>query len=314
MTRLSEEEKRYLKYLIYNYRYDDPWIANKKIAQLVGRPISTVKRYAEQANSDGTLSNPQLWLNSHFKNAALLFFEDKWSAFNELTRYTGVYYIAVFQGSWDIMIVYDNSIDFSQIRGYKGTALEGVRGKVFTQKIKYTSWEKSFVEMENLLQQKKLEKFHYECEVSREEWDGEDWKLFEYFKLNLRKKFSDLRKEHPISWRKYGEWKQNLTKYCTILLFYFPEGGRPFDVLTFCFKTDYEKFIVQLFSVLPVTSVFYTIGDYFFVNIFAPWDSRAQMKIYDNISTLIKEKAVTDYMDGNRIVQWYSDLGSGRIS
>ena len=313
MTRLSEEEKRYLKYQVYSFRYDDPWITNKKIAQSVDRPISTVIRYAEQARSERILSSPGLWPNFHFRNAALLLFEDKWSAFNELREYAGVYYMSVFQGDWDIMIIHDNPIDFSQIPGYKGKILEGVRGRVFTQKVKYTSWEKSFVEIENLLEHKKLEESCCRNSIEYEEWDVEDWKLFEYFRFNVRKKFSDLRKVYPISWRKYGEWKQNLVRYCTMLLFYFPEGRLSYDCLTLSFRTGYERFIVQLFSLLPATSVFYTIDNYLFANIFVPWDSQPQMKVYDIISRLIKQNIVTNYMDGNRIVHWYYDVESCHI-
>lgn len=313
MTRLSEEEKRYLKYQIYSFRYDDPWMPNKSIAKLVNRSISTVERYAKKAKEEQVISHPKLWLNFHFRNAALLLFEDKWRAFKKLQGYNGVYYMSVFQGDWDILLVYDNPIDFSHIPGYKGKVIEGQRGKVFTQKVKYTSWGSCFADMESLLEQSPPESC-LECEPCCPEWDEEDWKLFDYFRFNVRKEFKGLRKEYLISWRKYEEWKKNLEKHCTILMFYFPEGRYAYDSLTLCFRTDYEKFTVQLFSQLPVTSVFYKVADYLLVNIFVPWNHPHQMRMYDIISRLLAQKIITDYTDGNRIVHWYYDVRKSRIS
>jgi len=314
MTRLSEEEKRYLKYQIYSFRYDNPWISNKKIATRVNRSIAAVNRYAEKAKEEQVISNPKLWLNFHFRKAALLLFEDKWKAFKELQEYDGVYYMSVFQGDWDILVIYDKSIDFSQVPGYKGQVIEGLRGKVFTQKVKYTSWEPCLAEMENLVEQNYCKESHLECEPYCPEWDEEDWKLFDYFRFNVRKPIKHLRKEYLISWGKYEEWKKNLNKHCTILMFYFPEGRYAYNSLTLCFRTAYEKFIVQLFSQLPATSVFYKIGDYLLMNIFVPWDYTYQMRIYDIISRLLVQKTITDYTDGNRIVHWYYDVGKSRIS
>jgi hypothetical protein len=311
MTRLSEDEKRYLKYHIYSFRYDYPWITNKKIAQKVNRSISTVNRYAAKAEKEKIISPPTLWLNSHFKRAALLLFKDKWRAFKELQEYSGVYYVSVFQGDWDIIVIYDTFIDFSHITGYKGKVIEGVRGKVFTQKVTHTSWAKCYAEMENCLEHEKSTESCFDCGEHCLDWDEEDWVLFDYFRDDLRKSFRKLRKENFISWRKYGEWKKNLKNYCTILLFYFPEGSPAYDSLTLGFKTAYEPFIVQLFSMLPVTTVFYKIADYVFANIFVPWEFEHQVKVYDIISRLIRQKTITDYMDGNRIMYWYSDTCLG---
>ncbi len=211
------------------------------------------------------------------------------------------------------MAIYREPIDFSQISGYRGKVLEGLRGEVFTQKVGYSSWDCCFAEMEAFLEQN-LTASHLECRPHCSDWDEEDWKLFDYFRFNMRKKFKHLRKEYPISWRKYGEWKTTLRKHCTILMFYFPEGRHAYDSVTLCFRTDYEKFIVQLFSRLPATSVFYKIGDYLLTNLFVPWDYKYQMRTYDIISRLLTQKIITDFTDGNRIVQWYHDVGSSRIS
>lgn len=304
MTRLSEEEIRYLQYQIYSSKYDDPWIPHKQIAKLVNHSISTVDRYARKAEEENVIPNPQLRLNSPFKKAALLLFEDKLKAYNELQEYTDITYLSVYQGDWDITAVYDGFVDFSQVSGYKGKVTEGPMGRIFTQKAKYTSWNSCFTTMETLLEQGKIGESTITSTSSYPDWNDDHWKMFNYFKPNLQKKFSHLRKEYPISWRCYEEWKESLRDYCTIITYYFPEGYHAYGSFTLCFKTDCEKYIVTLFSTLPTSSIFHKIGDYLVVHIFVPLDYEQQMRIYDIVSRLLDKKIITDYMDGNRIVYW----------
>lgn len=305
MTRLSEEEIRYLEYQIYSFKYDNPWVTNKQIAKWVNRSVSTVERYAKRAESESVIPNPQLRLNSPFKKAALLLFEDKLKAYNELQKYSGVAHLSVYQGDWDITAIYNGFVDFSRVSGYKGKVMEGTMGRIFTQKVNYTSWKTCFATMEKILEQREISESTINCTSCYPDWNDDHWKIYNYFKSDLRKKFSHLRKTHPISWRCYEEWKKTLRDHCTVLAYYFPEGLQVYDYLTLCFRTKYEKYVVKLFSSLPTSSVFHKIGDYFVVNIFIPLDEEQQMRIYDVISRLLNRKIITDYMDGNCVVHWY---------
>ena len=308
MTRLSEEEKKYLIYQIYSHRYDDPWIANKKVAKLVNHSISTVNRYARDAEESLIILNPHLRLKPYSRKAALLQFEDKWSAFNQLRECAGIEYLTVYQGTWDIIAVCSTDIDFTQIPGYKRKILEGVQGEIFTPKVRYTTWEKSFTAMENLLRQETIQKSRIECNPCSPEWSTEDWCMYHYFKSDVRKKFSYLRKKHLISWRMYGEWKKSVRDYCAILVSYFPEGYHAYDQVSLCIKTDCEHFVVNVFSQLPTTPNFYKIGDYLFATVYVSKDYRFSMKMYDIISTMQNQRVITQYMDGKGIVMLHDEV------
>jgi DNA-binding Lrp family transcriptional regulator len=304
MKRLSEEEKKYLQYQIYSFRYDDPWITNKKIARFVNRSVSTVNRYATRAEEQGILLNPHLRLKSYPGKTALLLFEDKWKAFKELQLDAHIKYLSLYQGDWDILAVHEG-IDFSQISSYRKTVVEGIRGRIFTPKVKYTSWENCFAEMENLLTQEKIEKSTFDWKPSTPDWNEEDWKLYHYFKPNVRRSFTTLRKTCPISWETYGRWKKSVRDYCAILVSYFPEGYHRYECLSLCFRTEYEKYIIGLFSNLPATPNFYKIGDYFFAGIYVPRDYQYSMKIFNIISRLIENQIVTECMEGKGVVTWH---------
>ncbi len=309
MRRLSGEDIKYLKYQIYSHRYNDPWIPDKKVAKLIGRSISTVNRYARQAEEEGVIWNPQPRLNPYpDKRVALLLFEDKNRAFCELENHPVISYVCMYQGSWDIMAIYNKPLDFTKIPGYTKTILDGVRGLLFTPKVSFISWEDSFKKMGNLLKKGgEIQESRFDCEPCYPDWDDEDWKMFSYFKFDLRKDFNKLRKECRISWRKYEEWKKNLRKYCTILMSYYPGGYRTYSSITLCMRTSYENYVADVFSCLPTTPVFYRVGEYLFVNIFIPEDYDKHCRILETISALREYGIITHCSDAHGIVHERKD-------
>ena len=313
MTRLSEEEKKYLKYQIYSLRYDDPWISNKKVARLLNRSISTVNRYAKLAEEEGIIWNPTLGVFHPERKVALLQFQNKLQAFTKLQEFMNIGYLCVCQGDWDITAIYDREVDFSQVPGYERVVMKGFREMIFTSKVQYTTWEKCFSRMEALMQ-KDVQKSPIVYNPCYPEWDEEEWAMYYYFRPNVRKKFSNLRKEYPVSWRKYERWKRGLRKYSTIMMEYYPEGNSIYDSAVLCFKTDYGKFIVDFFSHMPTTCFFYKVEEHMMVGIFVPQDYKKQMKLYGLISQLIDNEIITQYMDGNSIVYFIRVPKGGQIT
>ena len=306
MRRLTEYDKRYLIYNIYFHRYDDPWIPDKKVAKLTDHSISTVNRYAHRAEEAQILTPPQAYLNPHPDiKSALLLFEDKHKAFNTLKTYPHVGYICIFHGSWDIMVSYNKDINFSEIPGFKGEVTKGYRGIIHTPRVPFVTWEHAFQKIHALLHRGAHERasfFTYSPQVP--DWDEEEWEMFYYFTHNLRKRFNELRKKIPISWRKFEAWKKSLFDYCVHFQAYYPEGYDAYNIKTFCFKTSYKPFIVELFSHLPATPVFSNITDHILLDISVPNDHQQQAKIFELISQLIEKGVITECKDGYTVIEW----------
>ncbi|MGC1123075.1 MAG: hypothetical protein WBA22_18490, partial [Candidatus Methanofastidiosia archaeon] len=92
--------------------------------------------------------------------------------------------------------------------------------------------------------------------------------LFREFKYNLRKPLEPIvRKHHMWSGTAY-EWLERLPQYCTIATYYFPESMAAYDPYLFMFETDYEDFIIGLFSQLPTTSFFFKVSERLFAYLF----------------------------------------------
>ncbi len=308
MTRLSKKEKMHLKYQIYYKRYDNPWITDKKIAKSLKRSISTVNRYARKAEEENVIWNPSIRLKYHpEKKSALVLVDDKNKAFEELQNVPGVEYLCIYQGNWDFMLTYTEPMKLSKIPGYKEAVVKGQRGVVFSPKVPYTSWRECFEPINELLAEQYLQKFSYGEKAQFPQWDEEEWKLYHYFKENLRKSFNEFRKESLISWRKYIAWKKTLEKYCAISTYYFPEGSLSYTSHTFCFRTPYERYIATLFSHLPTSSTFHKIEDYCMINLFLPKDYTIHDKILNIFSRMLEKGIISEYIDGYAVMHWVKE-------
>ena len=309
MTRLSKEDIQYLKYQIYQVRYDDPWISTKKTAKLLNRSISTVNRYTKKAVKEGVFHPPQPRLKQYpGKEAALFLFENKYNIFSKLLDYPGMTYLCIYHGDWNIAALYDGPIDFSQFPGYIKAVVKGPVEKIFIPKVPYISWEKSFEKMEKILTQNPTKTSAINCSTYNLDWDEEDWILYHYFKYDLKRSFNELRKKHVISWRKYQNWKKTLKEHCTILVDYYPRGYEAYNGVTICFRTKYEQYIVDLFSHLPTTPLFYKVGAYLLVNLYYPKGCEKELRMFKVTSTLINEGIIEDYLDGYGICNWLKDF------
>jgi hypothetical protein len=52
---------------------------------------------------------------------------------------------------------------------------------------------------------------------------------------------------------------------CTVCIKYYPKGISAYDPYLFVFETDYEDFIVDLFSQLPTSAFFFTCKEKLFL-------------------------------------------------
>jgi hypothetical protein len=101
-------------------------------------------------------------------------------------------------------------------------------------------------------------------------WAPEDELLYRYFKYNLRKPFKPPIKEHGIWERNIYNFLERLPETCTVFTDYYPDSLSAYDPYLFMFETDYEDFIIELFSELPTTSSFFKVSDKLFAHIHIP--------------------------------------------
>jgi hypothetical protein len=77
----------------------------------------------------------------------------------------------------------------------------------------------------------------------------------------LRKALTPLKREYLIATQKFKNWLKKLPECCNIMVRYYPEKRSSYDPYIFVFETDYEDFVIDLFSELPTSSTFFKVSD-----------------------------------------------------
>ena len=104
------------------------------------------------------------------------------------------------------------------------------------------------------------------------EWSEEDELLYSYFKYDLRKPLTPVMRKLKVSKDKIYNFLERLPETCTVFTDYYPESISAYDPYLFMFETDYEDFIIELFSELPTTSSFFKVSDKLFALMHLPQD------------------------------------------
>ena len=101
-------------------------------------------------------------------------------------------------------------------------------------------------------------------------WTEKEEIMYRHFRDNLRKPFAPVMEENRISTYTLYKWLERLPECCTIATSYFPEGISEYEPYLFLFETDYEDFVVEVFSGLPTSSWFFKVSDKLFLYTHVP--------------------------------------------
>ncbi len=153
--------------------------------------------------------------------------------------------------------------------------LQGPRSDYYMPLTPDRSWEHSLQIM-----REKISNFDPDTYTPRElignhwretvKWDDTDETLYRYFKYNLRKEVGPIVKEKHIPRSTVYNWLKTLDKRCTIRTSYYPEGLQEYDTYFYIFDTEYEDFIVELFSELPASPSFFKVADSLLLTAYIP--------------------------------------------
>jgi DNA-binding Lrp family transcriptional regulator len=246
----------------------NPRIYIKDIASALHVDSRTASKRMQEAFDLGYIVGPHIRKRSYAAMKEHIYFLDCKTPFETYLKY-----------SKDITIVYHaRMVGFANTWIVSGKEtytkgdikVEGLRSDYFNTYAPNHSWEKAIQVM-----QKKVEHFDAEDYEPKgiikthwnetTDWDSECEKLYREFKYGLRKPLTPIMKKHLISGQKIYEFLKKLPEYCTISINYFPEGVFTYDPYLFMFETEYEDFIIDLFSQLPTSSFFFKVSDKLFM-------------------------------------------------
>jgi hypothetical protein len=263
-----EYRKRQIR-TIYELLNKDPRIQYKDVGEVLGVDWRTVSTRMKEAFEQGFIVGPQIRKKSYRNFKQYMYFvrcEDPIGLYEKYIDDRNVIYHAIMDGFANFWIISRKRINIEGV-----IVILGLNSDFHISYAPNHSWDAGIGMMWKKLKHfdpleyvpRGIIKTHWDETV---EWDEQDEILFREFKYDLRKPLEPLVKEKYHIWSGDAyEWLKRLPECCTIYTCYFPETISAYDPYLFMFETDYEDFVIDLFSQLPTTTYFFKVSDRLFM-------------------------------------------------
>jgi DNA-binding Lrp family transcriptional regulator len=283
MARIPKDVRNGYYFEIFEQIHSNPIVPSYEIGQEIGISRNTVHKYLNEMYAQGIIKGPYIEVKpapDYREYIYLMNFENPRAVFDGLKGFPHVLYHAMTFGNWNTQVVSDRLLDFSRLIGFQDRVFQGTKYDSCTPKTEPITWEESFEMSSQMLDQHTLSDGGNDRKLAPPlEWGVEEWKLFDVFEGNIRKKATPILREIRVRYETYQEWQEDLEKHCSIHTGFYPEGYRKYMHYHFLFSSDHEELIRSIFSCFPTTSIITELEDQLLVS---AWVSHP-----DNIRTML---------------------------
>lgn len=302
-----EREERFRR--IHGFLQENPRMTYRSISERLKVNEKTASGMVHLMIEQGIITNPQARIRSYRNVREYVSFvqvKNKFKAYQRAMKDESVLYAGVLMGSPNFWVV-------SRHPGEVGgdVYVEGVRSDFYVAEPSRKTWNESIAAMKDVVEHFPAERgesplaFHGDEELR---WDEEDDTLYWEFKYNVRREYKKLMKKYCISCRKIKTWLKRSNETCTVFTRFFPDGITFYDPHLFFIKTRYEKSVVDLFGMLPTSTLYFKVGDVLVVEPYLRTDyfresfsRKAQIPLM--LEALSDRGYITDY---NYVLEDYS--------
>ena len=255
MSRLFKKTLSYY-YKIFEQIYNDSTLPICDIAVNTDICRNTVSEYLKKS-SEKVIIGPCLRMKpaANYKEYVYLMnFTYPYEAYKGLREFPYVLYAAILFGDWNIMVITNRLLDFSNLVGFQNMVYQGMRGVSYTPKVGFTSWKESLRRIDEYLEEfTPVYRYKDRKKLPVLPWGEDEWKLFSVFNDDVRKKVTPTIQEINVRYEAYGLWKKGLETYCTQHTGFYPGGFDTYMHHYFLFSTECEGQLKKLWSFLPTT-------------------------------------------------------------
>lgn len=266
MSRLTDSQKREIHYSIYEQLVAEERITLTNMSKNLGLARNTVTSHFNYMMEHEILLPPSLRLKM-FEDLReyvyLMNFEKPVRVYQELENNPRIVYHNLTSGAFNMVAITDSPVDFESHPHFKECILQGPRNDCLYTHVSRDTYEDAFGEIK-----KTLEEGNLTCGMLPIEhvprtiiWTELEWKLFYDLKHNVRRTFTEIVKNHGISKYLFYQSYERIKKNCIKIVSFFPEKRLNYSDFYFIFKTDYEKSLIDLFTLLPCSNMFCHVGD-----------------------------------------------------
>ena len=261
MSKLEKWQKQHRK--IYELLLKNPRIDTVALSKEIGLTRQTVSSRLKHAFDKGFITTPQIRKKS-FKNfkeyVYLINCQDPLEQFLQYIKNKDILCHAGMEGIPNFWVISKEKID---IEG--DILVGGPRSDYHMTNPPEISCMTSVGNMNKRAekfdpkdyQQKGTLETHWDETI---EWSKEDEELFRELKYNLRRPLTPIIGKHRIYTEKAWAWLERLPECCSIITKYYPESRSAYDPYLYIFETDYEDFLIDLFSELPTSCLFFKVS------------------------------------------------------
>ncbi len=264
MGKIPHAQRREKYYKIYEQIYEDPVQSISDISQNTGISRNTVTKYMQEMYTDGILVSPYLEMKpakNYREYVYLLNFGKSFSVLQGLKGFPHVVDCDVTFGDWNILVVTDRCINFSELKGFQSVVYQGVKRFTHTPKVESTLWDGLFETMHEYIKKFTSERSEHKHFSYPLHWEPDEWKLYHAFKHNIRQKVTPLLRKIKVGYETYTKWRESLEDHCTVHTEFYPEGLNTYLRHCFLFACNDRSTVQKLFSLLPTSSVITEVGD-----------------------------------------------------
>ncbi len=250
--------------VIYELICGNPRIEVTAISKELKKDWATASNRVREAFDKGYIIGPQIRERSYSNLGEYVYLvncQDPLEMFLQYTEDQNIVYHARMDGFANLWVISKEKI---VIEG--NILVGGLRSDYHISYAPDHSWKTSMEIMWEKVrnfspedyQQKGIIKTHWDEPI---EWSKNDKILCQELKHDLRKPLTPIMKKYGISGEKTWNWLKRLPECCTILTQYCPDTISTYDPYLYMFETDYEDFIVELFSELPTSCLFFKVSE-----------------------------------------------------
>lgn len=232
--------------------------------------------------------------------------DDPHSLYEQLKKSKDILYYSVQTGFADFQIITEHPLSLKL-----DIVLSGERSNYFVSVPPCCTFEESILRIEN-----RLEKVSKSTRIpspliyqkkSYAPWDELDEAIYRAICNDLRKPFAHIMKSTGSYSNKLMDWMRRRDKFGNTITMFFPEGESSYQLSLFCINMSrrYDWILIDLFSQLPTSSVFYRIKRKVIMCIYLPFfpSPDARIIVRSVLSKLQKKELVKSYT--NSIVEYY---------
>lgn len=295
--RKSSIKKRLPRYhRIYERIYENPTIPLYKITKSTSISRSTISRYLAEMYELSIFKGPMLFVkpaHNRCQYANFLQVDYPLEVYRGFHRFPHVAHRTIYAGRWNILLICDQPMNFSVLRGFKKCIVQGAKGVTYLPKVTSLEWDTSMKKINHVLAPPTEKTTLYE-EIPFNPWDEKEWKLYHSLKFNTRQQVMPILKACGVRFDQYQKWILTLSEVANVHPAFYPHGLDKYIAFDFLFKSEYHKQLAGILGMLPSTSVFFSVDDYLLARLHF-LDKKELDDLFHLIFQLREEKFYTNF-------------------